>query len=1076
MVIIQNKVSLMQFELYLKALGFMYLSFMERQSSFLIYDAAAGSGKTFTLVKEFIKQLLQANHEGYYKHLLAITFTNKAVDEMKQRIIETLEEFSTEKSDETPSAMMLLLSEETTQSLQEIQKKSKAILKHLLHNYASFSVETIDGFNHRLIRTFARDLKLAANFEVTLDTPALLTEAVDSLLSKAGDNPEITKVLLDFALAKTDDEKSWDISRDIIEASRLLYDENFAANVAVLKQKTLEDFAKFRKDLYSRKISLSEKIETLANDTLKLIEVSGLEHTDFMRGTLPNHFLKLAKGEYAVYSNKLQENLEDGKSLYKVKAEAFVSGKIDSIRPIILANYLSAKESVHTFGLYDSILTRITPLSVINLVYQEIEIIKQEKNLLPISEFNALINTEIKNQPAPFIYERMGEKYRHFYIDEFQDTSLLQWENITPLIDNALSQSEDSQGSLLLVGDAKQSIYRWRGGLPEQFMGLYNDDNPFSSQEKEVLSLKTNFRSCEEIVNFNNDLFTFISSYFQDPNHSSLYKSGNKQKLNSKKEGYVKLEFIDAKNKEEAEEEYATLVYDSIIKAKEQGFVESDICILTRRKAEGIAIASYLLERNIPVVSSESLLLKFSPLVQILENSLILSLYPNNEEVKINLLDLVHNHLHISEEKHGFFMKFLDTSNGLSHSFSDILKDYGVNFDYNYLRTLSLYEGFEYCIQGFNLASSADAYLFGFMDLVFEFEQQPLSDKFSFLDYWEIKKDSASIAAGEGTNAIQLMTIHKAKGLEFPIVIFPFADIQLYDAKRDYIWYPLHDAGFEFTEAQINFKSDIENYSETGKLIYDNHRSQLELDSINLLYVTLTRAVEKLYIFSKMPKDIKDGLPTCYNHLFMEFLKLKDIWNPEQQIYEFGADSERQSKRPHPAPIKISNFISSSPSQHNLRIVDREALLWNTQVEIAITAGNLLHDTMAKIFSQKDAHDVIQNLKNRNIIPESELDILETTVQHIITHKDISHLYKSEDTVYNERDIFTSDGRILRPDRINIDKSKIASIIDYKTGSPQVFHKEQLLEYADALTNMGYTIAEKILIYTDKDEILINKV
>lgn len=1066
----------MMFDLHLKTLCFMYLSFMERQSSFLIYDAAAGSGKTFTLVKEFIKQLLQANHEGYYKHLLAITFTNKAVDEMKQRIIETLEEFGREKSEENPSPMMLMLAEETALSVHVINSKSQDILKHLLHNYASFSVETIDGFNHRLIRTFARDLKLAANFEVTLDIPALLTEAVDSLLSKAGENAEITKVLLDFALAKTDDEKSWDISRDIIDASGLLYDENFAANVARLKQKTLQDFSKFRKDLYARKISLQENIENLANDTLKIITESGLEHKDFMRGTLPNHFLKLAKREYAVYGNKLQENLEDGKGLYKAKAEAFVSGKIDSIRPIILANYLAAKESVHTFGLYDSILTRITPLSVINLVYQEIENIKQEKNILPISEFNALINTEIKNQPAPFIYERMGEKYRHFYIDEFQDTSLLQWENITPLIDNALAQTESSQGSLLLVGDAKQSIYRWRGGLPEQFMGLYNEANPFSSQEKKVLSLTTNYRSCEEIISFNNDFFTLISSYFQDPIHSALYKTGNQQKLNLKKEGYVKFEFIDGQNKEELEQEYAELVYNSIIQAKEKGFGESDICILTRRKAEGIAIASYLLERHIPVVSSESLLLKFSHLVQILEYSLILSLYANNEEVKINLLDLIHNHLKISEEKHDFFMKFLDTSISQSNSFSDILKNYGINFDMSHLRSLSLYEGFEYCIQSFSLAESADAYLFGFMDLVFEFEQQPLSDKFSFLDYWDTKKDSASIATGEGTNAVQLMTIHKAKGLEFPIVIFPFADLQLYDAKRDYIWYPLQDEGFDFKEAQINFKSDIKNYSEIGKLIYQNHRSQLELDSINLLYVTLTRAVEKLYIFAKMPKDIKDGLPTSYNHLFMEFLKAKNLWDSEQQIYEFGTDSERQAKRPNPAPIDILNFISTSPSEHNLRIVDRDALLWDTQAEIALTAGNLLHDTMAKIFTKMDAINVIQTLRNRNIIPETEISSLEQTIQQILAHKDISHFFESIDIVYNERDIFTSDGRILRPDRININNSKNASIIDYKTGSPREFHKQQLFEYAEALKSMGYEIAEKILIYSNKDEILINKV
>ncbi len=1047
--------------------------FLENQSSFSIYDAAAGSGKTFTLVKEYLKQILSSKSEDYFKHLLAITFTNKAVAEMKQRIVETLVNFSEDKSIVEPLPMMHKISEETEMSLEEIQIRSQKILKSILHNYAAFSVETIDRFNHRLIRTFARDLKLATNFEVTLETNELLAQAVDLLLSKAGENKEITKVLLDFALEKTDDDKSWDISRDIASAAKLLYNENDSDHVSILKQKSLEDFLEFKKQLILKKKKLSEAIENIAMETLQLIDESGLQHSDFTRGTLPNHFLKLKEGNYNVYANKLQENLETGKGLYKVKEAAFIVETIDSLVPNLLSNYIEIKENVNKYNLYDSILKNITPLSVINLVNHEIETIKEEKNVLPISEFNSLINKEIKNQPAPFIYERLGEKYRHFFIDEFQDTSKLQWENLIPLIDNALSQQlEPTSGSLLLVGDAKQSIYRWRGGLPEQFMGLYGDANPFQ-REKEVFPLGTNFRSCAEIIKFNNDFFTQISSNFSNANHGKLYEDGNKQKLNAKEGGYVKFEFIERQNKAEKQETYSNLVFETISDLKNNGFSESDICILTRKKADGIALGAFLMEQGVPVISSETLLLQSSVLVQILVFSLQVCLYPNNDEAKIQLLDLLHDHLKISEEKHTFFIKFLNISEA---KFSENLREHGIDFTFAEMRSVSLYEAFEYCIEKFQIADAADAYLFGFMDLVYEFGQKPQADKISFLDHWETKKENASIPASEGTNAVQLMTIHKAKGLEFPAVIFPFADMQLYDGKYDKLWYPLANEDFNFKEAQINYKAEIANYGEIGEQMYSEHRSQLELDTINLLYVTLTRAVEKLFVFAEMPTEPKDGIPSTYNHLFMEFLKQKGMWNSEQMIYEFGKNSEKISKKKETVFQMEPKYLSSNPKAHGLKIVSSEEIFLETETVAAITAGNLLHDTMAQVYSETDAERVLMELEERGIIPKQEFEILTKTIHQIIQHPDIKKLFDGTDKVYNERSIITKEGLVLRPDRINISTENTSVIVDYKTGSPKIYHNDQLIDYANALQDMGFIVSEKMLIYSNEGEIVINKV
>ncbi len=1046
---------------------------LEKQSSFSIYDAAAGSGKTFTLVKEYLKQILSSKSEDYFKHILAITFTNKAVAEMKQRIVETLVSFSEEKSVTEPLPMMLKIAEETGKSLSEIQIQSKKILKNLLHNYAAFSVETIDRFNHRLIRTFARDLKLATNFEVTLETNELLAEAVDLLLSKAGENKEITKVLLDFALEKTDDDKSWDISRDIASAAKLLYNENDSSHVSILKQKSLEDFLEFKKQLILKKKKLSEEIETIASQTLQLIEESGLQYDDFSGSYLPKHFQNLSMGRYDInFSAKWQETMGE-KPLYPGRVSAEIGAIIDELTPNFNTNFQQTKELVFKVLLVENMLKNIIPLSVINLVNQEIETIKEEKNILPISEFNSLINKEIKNQPAPFIYERLGEKYRHFFIDEFQDTSKLQWENLVPLIDNALSQQlEPTSGSLLLVGDAKQSIYRWRGGLPEQFMGLYGDSNPFQ-REKEVFPLDTNYRSCAEIVDFNNQFFSFVSSYFANAGHGKLYHDGNNQKCTDKEDGYIKFEFIEKQNKTEKEEAYATLVYDTINNVKSNGFSESDICILTRKKADGIALGASLMEQGVPVISSETLLLQSSALVQILVLSLQVCLYPNNDEAKIQLLDLLHDHLNISEEKHTFFTKFLNISEA---KFTEYLMEYSVDFIFVEMRSVSLYEAFEYCIEKFKIADAADAYLFGFMDLVFEFEQKPLADKNSFLDHWETKKESASIPASEGTNAVQLMTIHKAKGLEFPVVIFPFADIQLYDGKYDKLWYPLENEDFNFKEAQINYKAEVANYSEVGEKMYNDHRSQLELDNINLLYVTLTRAIEKLFVFAEMPSESKDGLPSTYNHLFMEFLKQKSMWNSDQMVYEFGKNSEKISKKKEVISQLTPKYLSSNPNAHGLKIVSSEEIYLETETAAAITAGNLLHDTMAQIYSEADAERVLVELEERAIILKKEFDVLKKTVTQIIQHSNLKKLFDGTDKVFNERNIITKDGFILRPDRININSENVSTLIDYKTGSPNIWHSDQLIDYANALLDMGFMVSEKMLIYSNEGEIVINKV
>lgn len=1049
---------------------------MEKTSSFTIYNASAGSGKTFTLVREYLKKLLLSKKEGYYKHLLAITFTNKAVAEMKQRVIETLTAFSEPDIVSAPSNMLIAIASETGLSKEYIHTQSKIILKHLLHHYALFSVETIDHFNHRLIRTFARDLKLPAHFEVSLDAPHLLREAVDQLISKAGDDIEVTQVLLSFALQKTDEDKSWDIARDLSNTATILLHENDRKHVTSLRQKSLDDFANFKIQIQNKKQKLQKKIQKEAQDVLDLIAEGGLEHDDFSRGYLPKHFFHLVSGKYALNFNAQWQSSMGEKPLYPGRVSDMVASTIDSLTPQFIESFQKTRDSVYQVLFYDAVLKNLVPLSVISLVNQELDLIKEEKNILPINEFNALIHDEIKDQPAPFIYERLGERYRHFFIDEFQDTSMLQWQNLQPLIDNSLSQQflDGSRGSLLLVGDAKQSIYRWRGGLPEQFMDLYADGNPFSISEKDVLNLESNYRSYSEVINFNNAFFSYLATHLTLPEHKDLYSIGNKQLTTELEGGYVKITFLDAKNKAEVQDLNATYVTETILEVLEQGFSEKDICIITRTKKDGIALSTHLMEEGISVISSETLLLKHSPSVQCLINTLTLAMFPHQEEVRIKVLRFLHEHFQIKEQKHSFYASQVKTSPEL---FSEKLKTYGIDFSFDTMRSLSLYESCEYILRAFNLSHEADAFVFGFMDVVFDFMQRPLAGKLQFLDYWEAQKDSTSVTSNSSGSAIQLMTIHKSKGLEFPVVIFPYADMNLYEDRNAKVWFPLETEMEGFDEVLINYKKEIANYGDQGAQIYAEKHSIMELDTINLLYVTLTRAIERLYVFSQKPAPLRGNSPTNYGQLFETFLKETGVWKEEESSYEFGIPSCFSSEKETPRWEQITPEYPNSPlGSHSVKLVSKEALLWNTTAEEAINVGNILHDAMAHIKQAKDIEVVMEDMALRSILPKTALSKLKETITRIITHPELCHLFDPDGPIFMERDILTSDGTFLRPDRLNFHKDNLVTITDYKTGEQSDQHLIQINGYATALFEMGYQVSEKLLIYIVEGEILINKV
>jgi len=1053
---------------------------LSHSNSFTIYNASAGSGKTFALVKAYLKKAITHSHNDYYKHLLAITFTNKAVAEMKTRIINTLVGFSAETVPAGAREILKLLVEETGLSEEKIRLRSKAILKHLLHHYAHFSVETIDHFNHRLIRTFARDLHLPPHFEVSLDVGQLISQAVDQLIEKAGEEKEITDILLEFALQKTDDDKSWDIALDLKKAADLLANENDAKYLNGLKDKSLSDFLSLRKKLQTQSKAIAEEVLKIGRETMALFEQHQLTEDHFSGKHLHRFFTNISKGLVPVNFKAAYLNTIDEKPMYAAsKVKGAMAELMDGLAPQISLFVQKIKDTSFQYHLIQNILKNLVPLATVNLVNQELQKIKEEENVLPINEFNALIYEQVKDQPAPFIYERLGDHYRDFFIDEFQDTSQLQWNNLIPLIDNAISQSYEGQelGSLLLVGDAKQSIYRWRGGLPEQFINLYEGANPFLGlEEKTIKNLDTNYRSQRQIIEFNNSFFSFVSNYFGNETHQNLYAIGNQQKSTAKDGGYVKVEFLSSdqeavQEKTVAEDLYVIKVLETVREVLALGYKKKDICVLTRKKKEGVQISEYLLENEVPVISEETLLLKNAPAIQCLIQALQLSVTPENEEVKIEFLTFLFDHLSISgtgQDRHGFFQSLIHEP---LEALTEALKNHSIDFDFANMHHLSLYESLEYCIEHLQLDKQADSFLTSFMDLVFTFSQRSESSKHSFLSHWESEMDRASISENKSTDAVKVMTIHKSKGLEFPIVIFPYANVKIHDELYPMAWYPWNEDGFD--DLLINFKKEIADYGAIGAQLSANRIHQLELDNLNLLYVVLTRAVAQLYVFADAVKP-KDP-PTAYNGFFRAFLQSENRWDESMAAYSFGEATPKISESEKEETLSLEvPYIVSSPETHNIKVVTAAVDRGEMENAQAINIGNLLHDTMALIKFSEDMEAVLSDLKDQLVDEPLIYSEIKNRVVRIVAHPGLNHLFQASEKIFNERDIITPD-RILRPDRVNVHQNNTATVVDYKTGIEKESYEFQINSYAMALQDMGYNVKEKLLVYCNHDGILINK-
>lgn len=1065
--------------------------------SFSIYDASAGSGKTYALVKEYLKIILTSPKNDAYRNILAITFTNKAVHEMKSRIVGSLSEFAKDQPSDKAVGLMQNLVEDTKDwktklSLPQIKLKSQQIIKHIIHNYAAFDISTIDKFTHKVIRAFAHDLNLPINFEVTLDTDNLLIEAVDALIAQAGQDETLTQLLVDFTIEKTDDDKSWDISREIVETGKLILNENHRAEITQFKNTNILEFVAIKKKLFKACKTLEEENAIQATELLLGLENKGIDLKSFSAGHFPKHLQSIAEKNFNP-KNKIYKEIEDIKINKTAKDRTLIENSIPELLHSLAAIY--AKFQKRDF--YKAFLKNSTPLSLLNTLSNELTKIQEEQNVLSISEFNAIIYNEIQNQPAPFIYERLGERYRHFFIDEFQDTSEMQWKNLIPLIDNALAGQDEygDKGTLMIVGDPKQSIYRWRGGKAEQFIALSKDNNPFSNPDKKLEHLDKNYRSYDQVIHFNNSFFKALASEFTNLDYKDLYENHSYQKANDKKGGYVAISFIpEIEEVDEVEESlgktdlYVLETLKTIQKVLKEGFEYKDIAILTRKRDQGIAIANFLTEQKIPLLSSETLMIQNATEVRFVIHLLK---YLNNSsdfESKANFLYYLGKNNQNKLLVHDFIAQGM--INKSETDFEIWLASFELSIVFQNLRKKSLYETVEIIISKYiyspaHFKSGRDetipsvslegAYIQYFLDIVLERDVRNQAGIADFLVFWNKNASKFSIPSPEGNNAVKIMTIHKSKGLEFPVVIFPFAEEDYSRKPKDKLWLSTNDLDFNLPKFLIDNSAAVSSFGEEAKMVYEQKKEEELLDNVNVLYVALTRAEEQLYIISSKNLD-KNGKTKANNMaaFFVNYLVNEGDYEQEKVEYGYGYPKKISSKTIHIDKSKSIPIVNDVLKFNNIKIAQRESLMWGTHQQESIAYGNTIHEILSFVKTKEDVNLAVNKAIEEGLIHLGQKSQVKKTLCDIVNHKDLVDFFKLENKVINEQFIIQKSSSTIKPDRIVICPNNEVLLLDYKTGSPNLKYIKQLNDYQEAIEKMGYKVINKTLVFIKEEiEILI---
>lgn len=999
-----------------------------------------------------------------FKKILAITFTNKAAAEMKSRVIKALDEICHQNK---LSPIGLILQNDLNIDELELKRRAQILLSQILHHYSDFSIGTIDSFTHRLVKTFAFDLKLPNNFNIEMDTSSFHNKVIALLLNKIGEDAYISILLKEFANHNAENNNAWDPEQQLKEFTALLLQEDAALFIEKLNRFNHEELEGFRKQFSEFIKHYETQIKTAADKAIKYIQAKGLTDDDFSytKSGPQNFFKKCANLTVSIddtqgsrLTDAVQNNNWFGKN--KVPQDASIIASLSEMASELIQ---LIDENYQAYLLCKLLAKQMYALLLLKKIEEIARDLKDEEHVVFLSEFNQKISEIIANEPTPFIYERLGEKYNHYLIDEFQDTSSLQWHNLIPLIDNSLAGGWRN----LLVGDGKQSIYRWRNANVMQFANLPELENKNNkaliaqyqrslSDNYEQQHLNTNYRSSEEIIRFNNAFFEYTSLKALSASFQKIYLQ-HQQKTKHSEQGYVRLEFLNDKT-EDKESFYLNKMLEHIQDALQKNYAYEDICVLVRKNQHGSLVAQHLALSGIPVVSSDSLLLKNNLEVNTLVAYLDYQIDSNNTISAAAILHYFWVNKKLNNQQYHLCLSAL----GQKKSLENILTEQHIEFR---AQNFNLNNVFDTCLEAIELLEMekhASAYIRFFLDEVTNFLSQHNASVSKFLEWWEKRREKSSLIIPKGSRAVNVMTVHSSKGLEFPIVIVPFCDWGLNQGTDK--WVNVTSNKTPLPVAVINLS---QNASKAGfdKEVELENQEQI-LDNLNVLYVAFTRAVNKLFILSAAPR-INQG--STY-HWLMDFVKDQQA-NVDSGLYEQGSNDPKtnQAEQKTNSDYVLSNLHFQH--KHNAVRIKSSYLGNNTLLE-ASKKGILLHQLLSNIQQIEDIDSTLNQAVLKGLIQLGDIPKLKEQLTNIVQHPALKAYYQQNTPQILEKEIILSNGEILRPDKVVLNHNETI-VIDYKTGKKHLkSHQAQIIKYGEALLGMGYPSVKKILVYLDDLEIV----